>query len=83
MTPGSSTAIDSARFVPDETFHMQVARLVDYVKSCEPAPGFDNLLVPGELEFKQRQRRMNHGIDVADPGWEDLSALLVELQNGG
>ena len=62
---------------------MQVARLVDYVKSCEPAPGFDNVLVPGELEFKQRQHRMHHGIDVADSVWEDLSVLLVELQNGG
>lgn len=76
-------AIDIARFTTHDAFHMQVSRLVDYMKVCPPAPGFEEVLVPGELEFKQRQHRMRHGIDVADPVWEDLNALLDGLRNSG
>jgi LDH2 family malate/lactate/ureidoglycolate dehydrogenase len=37
---------------------------VAYIKSSQPAPGFDEVLVPGELEFRTEIQRQKDGIPV-------------------
>jgi LDH2 family malate/lactate/ureidoglycolate dehydrogenase len=53
---------------------------VAYIKSSAPAPGFAEVLVPGELEFRTLRRREREGIPV-DP--QTLEALKKHGQRLG
>ena len=41
------------------------------LKTSSLAPGFDEILVPGELEEKQRQQSVL-GIDIDEKTWEQI-----------
>jgi LDH2 family malate/lactate/ureidoglycolate dehydrogenase len=45
---------------------------VAYVKSSKPAPGFEEVLVPGELEFRTLLKRQKEGIPVDDATLEAM-----------
>jgi uncharacterized oxidoreductase len=72
-------AIDVERFGPREAFLDRVGELIDYVKSSRAAPGIEEILVPGEPEFRQRQRRLAEGVLLDGPTWHRLVELATEL----
>jgi uncharacterized oxidoreductase len=81
---GNSTffiAINPAAFVETAAFEAQVAGLVVYVKSSRLAPGFDEILVPGEPEARERARRSGDGIYLADQTWKQIQAILEEVRS--
>jgi len=57
-----ATIIDVNRIRGNEAFFQDVEGLVEYVKSSRLAPGFDQIMVPGEPEQAERKRRLNDGI---------------------
>lgn len=59
--------VDPARFCPLDRFRALVDDVVAYIKSSPPAPGFDEVLVPGELEFRTRRMRLEQGIPIDEP----------------
>ena len=63
--------IDISRFIPFEEYCQEVDGLVKFVKSSSLAPGFDEILVPGELEEKHRKRNMS-GIEIDEKTWEQI-----------
>ena len=65
-------AIDIEAFQPLEDFKAEVKRFVDYVKSAEPAPGSDEVLVPGERSWRTRKERSQSGIPVPDATWAQI-----------
>ncbi len=65
-------AIDPERFVGKEMFMAEMDSLVEWVKSSRPAPGFDEVLVPGEVERREWQRRTPEGIPVDDETWRQI-----------
>jgi uncharacterized oxidoreductase len=64
--------IDPAAFVPLAEFKRLVSDTVAYVKSSPPAVGFDEVLVPGELEFRTLRRRSREGVPVDDVTWTSI-----------
>lgn len=78
--PALFIAINPAAFVGQDAFESEVAGLVDYVKSSRLAPGFDEVLVPGEPEERERLRRGTKGIYVADRTWETLQQALADVR---
>lgn len=58
--------IDPSAFTPLAVFRKLVDETVSYMKSSRPAPGVEEVLVPGELEFRTMERRRETGIPV-DP----------------
>jgi uncharacterized oxidoreductase len=68
-------AIDVEQFVARAQFDGQVRRLIDHVKSCRPAPGFDEVFVPGELEHREQAKRRRIGILVDDTTWNEINVL--------
>jgi uncharacterized oxidoreductase len=50
-----------------------------YVKSARPAPGFDEVLVPGEPERRYAAMRMETGIEVDDTTWRDIRSAAATL----
>lgn len=72
-------AIDVQQFVDPEAYFEQVAELVAHIKSCPPAPGFEEIFVPGEIEFREAQRRRSSGVAICAQVWNDLQAIADRL----
>lgn len=66
------SAIKISDFVPPEEFKTRVDSLIHFVKSSELAPGFSEILVPGEFEFRQMDKRRANGIMIEDETWRKL-----------
>ncbi len=75
-------AIRIEAFRPLDAFREEVGRLIDYVKSTPPAPGFDEVLVPGERSHRTRQERLAVGIPLEDRSWERIRGVADRLGVG-
>ena len=73
-------AIDPKRFLPPDEFESRLGRLVTMIKSSEPAPGYDEILVAGEPEWREEAVRSRDGIPIPAPLWERLSAIAGQLR---
>lgn len=73
-------AMDIQAFVPMETFLDEVETLIDYMKATPPAPGFSQVLVPGEFEARTAQERRANGIPVDAETWRQILAVLDEYK---
>lgn len=65
-------AIDVARFMPLEEFTARVERLVQMMKSAPASPGYDEVLVAGDPEWRIEAERRAAGIPIADGNWAQL-----------
>ena len=72
-------AIDPKRFLPPGDFEARIGRLVDMVKAAEPAPGYDEVLVAGEPEWRCEKIRTTEGIPVPLKLWSIFTAVAAEL----
>jgi uncharacterized oxidoreductase len=64
--------VDPDAFCPIAEFRRLVDGTVAYVKSSQPRPGVDEVLVPGEIEFRTQRRRLAEGIPVDDSTWQAI-----------
>jgi len=75
--------IDPTAFCPISQFKSLMDALVAYIKSSLPAEGVEEVMVPGELEFRTQRRRKTEGIPVDDVTWqlvdEHARRLAVDL----
>lgn len=65
-------AIDIGRFTRPETFTQNMHRMMDDLHAMPPAPGFDGVKLPGEIEAVRERERLRDGIPLT----EDLIAYL-------
>ena len=65
-------AIDVARFMPVEEFTSRMEELVRIVKSTPAAPGYDEVLVAGDPEWRTEAERLKTGIPIPEGNWEAL-----------
>jgi LDH2 family malate/lactate/ureidoglycolate dehydrogenase len=68
-------ALDVAAFVPREDFEAQAAEFCAELARTAPATGFEEVLVPGEIELRTRERRVREGVPVPAATWSELQAL--------
>lgn len=71
-------ALDISRFIPLERYYERVERLVADAKGCPPAEGFEEVLLPGELEYRRETERQQAGIPFDDDKWVDMLDQLEE-----
>ena len=72
-------AIRIEAFKPLEEFKAEVGQFINYVKSATPAPGFDEVMVPGERSYKTRTHRLKKGIPVEDETWGEICTVAKDL----
>ncbi len=72
-------AYDIEHFTDMETFYDEVEGLVRHVKSSRLAPGFNEILAPGEPEFRTARIRADEGIEVDDRTWETVCEIGAEF----
>jgi len=68
----TATLLDPVQFRDRTTFDQDVDQLVEYVKSSKLAEGFSEILIPGEPERRERERRQREGIPVDDETWRQI-----------
>ncbi|MBI2755323.1 MAG: Ldh family oxidoreductase [Chloroflexi bacterium] len=72
-------AVDAATFRPLAAYGEAVSRTVGRIKAVPPAPGFDEVLVPGEPEARARAQRTRDGIPVPEATWSAVSEAARSL----
>jgi len=72
-------AIDPSGFVPIQEFKASTDRLIEHLKASPPAKGVEEVFVPGEIENKTFERRLQEGIPVDDIFWQSIMDTAKEL----
>ena len=65
-------AIRIESFTSPDRFRDEVDGFVDYLKSSRLLPGFDRILLPGEIEYRQRRKAEIEGVFVDDETWRQI-----------
>lgn len=72
-------AIDPVWLMPIDEFYERIDDLIGQLKSTPPAPGFEKVLAPGEIEYTNLERARATGIELEDEVLEQLYALGNQL----
>lgn len=73
-------AIDIERFMSYEEYLERMRRFCEQIKASELAPGFDEILLPGELEHRRTVERLANGIDLDREVYDNLRQLAAERE---
>ncbi|MGE4045714.1 MAG: malate/lactate/ureidoglycolate dehydrogenase [Acetobacteraceae bacterium] len=74
-----ATVIDLSQLGDPATIARNIEATKAHIKSARPAPGFDEVLVPGEPERRYAAQRMANGIEVDDTTWRDIRDAAGKL----
>ena len=67
-------------FTAWEGFLAEVDGLIERLKSCPPAAGFDAVVLPGEHAHGKQLQRNWEGLEVDDAAWEQIRVLAAEFE---
>ena len=66
-------------FQPLANFYDRVDELIAFIKSTMCAPGFNEILLPGEISRRRETKQRSDGVEIDVATWEQLSQLASEL----
>jgi LDH2 family malate/lactate/ureidoglycolate dehydrogenase len=72
INAGFFEAIAVDEFLPLDEFTAKLDELKEFVRSRKPAPGFDEVRLPGEGGRRRAAEQLRIGVDVEDDQWEKL-----------
>ena len=72
-------AINVEAFTPFDDFVASVAALIERIKALPKAEGFDEILVPGEPEQRQKAKRLRDGILIDETTRQELAKVAGQL----
>lgn len=72
-------AVDPEAFSGREFFRELMDDLVAYHASTPPAPGFDEVVLPGTYEFRTKEKRLAEGIPVRDEVWKLVCEVAAKV----
>ncbi len=65
-------AINIAGLMPVNIFKERVDQIIREIKNVPPAPGFDEVFLPGEIENNTKEERLEKGIPLGDGVYREL-----------
>lgn len=71
-------AIDITKFMPFDQYLERIGAFVNEIKASETAPGFSEILLPGEIEHRRYSDRIENGIPVDAETLKTLRMLSQE-----
>ena len=78
-----ATLIDISKLGDPAAIAADIQAVKSHVKSARPAPGFDEVLTPGEPEQRHAAVRAQQGIEVDEITWRDIRLAAETLGIGG
>lgn len=73
-------ALDIGWFMPVEDFKQRMSDFVAEVKSSKTRPGFDEVLVPGEIDYRREQSYREDGAKLDADVFDELAELAKTLE---
>jgi len=73
------TAYDIAQFTEKEDFYRELEALISHVKSSRTAAGVEEIVVPGEPEYRAERERARTGIPIDNTTWEKICAAARDI----
>lgn len=67
--------IDITKFVDLNVFKERVDSLFDLLKDSRPAPGFKEIMIPGEIEYLLTKDNLENGLEVSDVSMKEMKEL--------
>lgn len=74
-----ATVIDLSKLGDPAAIVDRVEATKAYIRTARVAPGFDEILLPGEPERRTADRRNAEGIEVDDTTWRDIRAAAETI----
>src|SRR5262249_23576543 len=71
--------LNVSAFTPLEQYQRGVRAFLDGIKATPPAPGFTEVLVPGDFEHRSRVQRLANGIEVPESIAQQIRACAEKL----
>jgi len=68
--------IDTKRFRGPDAFMAASKAVLDHVRDCPPAQGFDAVEIPGHRERAHAAKLRREGVPIPDQTWQKLRALF-------
>ena len=72
-------AVNSGAFSSSGQFAGRTAELVRRIQAVPPAPGFTEVMAPGDFEHKARTSRLKQGIQIPDSTWAEVVQTAESL----
>jgi LDH2 family malate/lactate/ureidoglycolate dehydrogenase len=72
-------AIDLQRFLPMDAFLEQVEAFSSSIRAAPPVAGVDEVMMPGEPEWRSRRRRAEEGVPVPAATYQAIVDVAAEL----
>jgi uncharacterized oxidoreductase len=69
-------------FARHDALQAEIGRFVDYVKSSKTVTPDGEILMPGELESRNRVARLRDGVHLDDTTWQQIRSIAGELGIG-
>ena len=66
-------------FQPLEQFLDRVDELISFIKSSKCAPGFNEIVLPGEMARRREAIQRKDGVEIDEATWSQLTRLAGEL----
>jgi len=76
---GALSGAGCSMFVSRAQFNQSVERLIAGIKESQPASYVDEILIPGERTYQEKQRRLAGGIPVEKVVWAEVQAVMEEV----
>ena len=73
--------LDTTRYRDPATMQQVAEEILDEMRQCPPAPGFDAVEIPGEREREYRDRTGDQGIPLPRKTWEQIVELSERLKS--
>ena len=68
-------AFDPNMIIPVETFKSELTALIDRIKATPRAPGVQEILIPSERSFREREHRRTTGFEIDRLVYDRLSSM--------
>lgn len=68
-------AIDINRFIPMDFFKTRMDQYIQEIKAEPKAPGVDEILIPGEIEYRLSEKRKQQGIELPSKVSDELARI--------
>ncbi|MGI8979934.1 MAG: malate/lactate/ureidoglycolate dehydrogenase [Pirellulaceae bacterium] len=75
-----SILLDPAAFQVQDSLADEARKFVDFVKSSEKVSPDAEILMPGDVERRNRAERMANGIELDDKTWSQIEAVAVAVK---
>jgi len=71
-------AIDPSKFLPIEEFKQRAEDYIEEIKGSRLAPGFTEIRIPGERQYKCKQESLKKGARILQATWKNLIRIAEE-----